>query len=61
MAVGERVALLSADDRVEFGEPNEVAAGPTGVGAAGVRGQRLGLQVGAVAGEPIREVVIDPL
>jgi len=33
VAVGERLALAAAGDRVEFGEPGQVAADPAGVGA----------------------------
>ena len=56
---GERIAVLSAEDRVALGEPGEVAADPAGVGTAGVRGQRLGLQVSAVAVEPLRELLVE--
>jgi len=59
VAVGERVALLSAQDGVELGEPGEVAADPAGVGAPGRRRERLALEVGAVALEPVRQVLVE--
>jgi hypothetical protein len=58
VAVGERVALPAAQDGVELGEPGEVAADPAGVRAPGRRRERLGLQVGAVALEPVRQVLV---
>jgi len=60
VGVGERVALLAPEAGVALGEPGKVAADPAGVGAAGVRGQRLRLQVRPVAVEAVCEVgVVD--
>jgi len=59
MGVDERVTLLVPDSWVTLGEPGEVAADPAGVGAAGVRGQRLRLQVRPVAVKAVREVDVD--
>jgi len=59
VAVGERLALLAAQDGVELGEPGEVAADPAGVGAPGRRRERLALEVRAVALEPVRQVLVE--
>jgi len=59
VAVGERVALATAGDRVELGEPSEVAADPAGVRTAGRRRQRQGLQVAAVGLVPVGEVLVE--
>src|SRR5450759_5328608 len=44
---------------VELGQPGQVVPDLAGVGAPGVRGQRLGLQVPPVAGEPVRERAVE--
>ncbi len=57
--IGEGVALAPAGERVEFGQPGEVAGDPGGVGAPSVCRQRRGREVRPVALEPVRECLVE--